>query len=78
MLEATIIESRSDAIHVLIYFAAVIAVMIAYSIWGKYFSHGPYRGVRIVNWTRAQRDEARQRKSQIDAERSQEKVQHDQ
>ncbi|MDQ2846406.1 MAG: hypothetical protein M3Y77_08660 [Actinomycetota bacterium] len=42
--------------------------LTGWSLYAKYFGNTKYRGVRIVNWTRAQREEARARRRRWDAE----------
>lgn len=41
-------------------FGSVVVAVTLYSLWAKYLSHGPYRGRRIINWTKSQRDESRE------------------
>jgi hypothetical protein len=62
-------QSRSVLLVWGIVIAVLIVVITVTTLWGKYYGPPKYRGRRIINWTKAQREDARVWKQQWDGQK---------
>jgi hypothetical protein len=59
------IHSSGDAVLFFSVVVVVLAVALIWGWWSSRFGQGKYRGVRLINWTRAQREQERERKRHL-------------